>query len=860
LQPLRQPTLPAVKDETWVRNAVDRFVLAKLEAQGITPSSTVSPRVLARRLYFDLLGLPPSPEEVAEFESAVERSGELACQALVDRLLASPHHGERWARHWLDIVRYAESDGFERNQPRPNAWPYRDWVIAALNADLPYDEFVRLQIAADVLRPDDSDALRATGFLVAGIHNTVIGQNEFMREAARQDELEDSIGTLAQTFLGFTVQCARCHEHKFDPVNMPDYYRLAAALSGTGHGERKFVARKDTKLEQELRERLESLEREASQIQQKAFKLASAERRDQLSVRPLAQWKFEKDGRDEMGHLPATLKDNAKIEKGRLVLDGKSHAITSPLTKPLREKTLEAWLSLDTLDQMGGGVVTVEADAGRTFDSLVFAERQPGKWMAGSNFYLRTRNLDAPVESGHQKLIHAAVVYHANHSITFYREGVPYGETYKPVGSQLQTYSAGNARVLFGLRHTGGGRAHLSGQIEEARLYDRALTSREVADSFRAGIDAQFVTPDQLVARLTEPERNRLKELLGDIAILTAELGTRKPEPAAVNLYVVNPTAPPATHLFDRGDVRRPKEAVLPGGVAVLGSETSGLAANATNGERRRWLAQWITRPENPLLARVIVNRLWQYHFGTGIVDTPSDFGFNGGRPSHPQLLDYLATELVRQRWSLKAIHRLIVQSNTYRQASRLRAEPARIDSGNRLLWRRNPQRLEAETLRDAMLAAAGTLQRQFGGPGYHDVKTVFNNGTTYYEPLESGTSASSRRTVYRFSPRGERGNFLDSFDCPDPSVTAPKRSVTTTPMQALALLNGELILQIADRLATRAQAESPSESVKRAYLLILGRAPTPDEDRRASAFTTNHGLPSLVRVLLNTTEFVVIE
>jgi hypothetical protein len=582
LRPVRRPDPPRVRREDWPRNPIDAFVLARLEEKGLRPAPEASPRVLVRRLYFDLIGLPPPPEEVEAF---ARDPSDRAYRALVDRLLASPQHGVRWARHWLDVARYGESDGFERNAPRPAAWHYRDWVVEALNADMPYDEFARLQIAGDVLRPNDPAGVRATGFLVAGIHNTVLGQNEVMRLTARHDELEDMAGTLGQAFLGLTVHCARCHDHKFDPVGMKDYYRLVASLAGVTHGER-----------------------------------------------PVA--------------------DPAKGPRGQ-----------------------------------------------------------------------------APV-------------------------------------------------------------------------------------------------------------------------------------------FAVKPQPPPATHVLARGDVRKKLDLVSAGGVAAAGGTADfGLAPGAPEGERRRRLAEWVARADNPLFARVAVNRLWHHHFGAGIVDTPSDLGFNGGRPSHPELLDWLAAELVARRFSLREMHRLIVTSAAYRQAAAGDPKGTAADAGNRLLWRKAPLRLEAEALRDAMLAAAGQLNPRLGGPGFHDVRTYHNNGTTYYEPTDPAGPEFHRRTLYRFSPRGERSALLETFDCPDPSAATPRRQVTTTPLQALALLNGSFVLRMADRFAERVAADvraagqvGTDAKVRRAFAVAFGRAPDADEARLAAAFAERHGLPALCRVLFNSNEFVVIE
>jgi hypothetical protein len=869
LQPVQRPAPPQVRQKEWARNPIDAFVLARLEEKGLTPSPEAEPRVLIRRLSFDLIGLPPSPEEVEAFVQKYAVRPQEALEELVDRLLASPHYGERWARHWLDIVRYGESDGFERNNPRPNAWPYRDWVVNALNNDLPYDEFARLQIAGDVLRPSDAAGAQAAGFLVAGIHNTVIGSNEVMRQNARQDELEDLVATVGQTFLGLTVQCARCHDHKFDPVGMTDYYRLAAALAGVEHGERKLTDAAREQKEAEIRRQLADIDGQIAALQQAARKQAGGERpkAPTLPVAPLARWKFEKDAREEMGVLHGTLKGGAEIAGGRLRLNGRdAFVITAPLKQDVREKTLEAWVALATLEQGGGGVITLESRTGAIFDAIVYAERQPKRWLAGSNFYRRSKDLTAAAENADPgQLIHMAIAYHADGQIALYRNGKPYGDPYRPVGAggELQTYTSGDGRILFGLRHTGGGRGFLAGEVEEARLYDRALTAEEVQASAQVGPDAVTLSPKELLAALSADERRRLEELQTERGRLQQRLQTRSA--AAMAVYTVrSQPKPPPTHVLERGDVQKKLDLVGAGGVRALGKAEFALPLDSAEGERRRKLAEWVARADNPLFARVIVNRLWHYHFGFGIVETPSDLGFNGSRPSHPELLDWLADELIRERFQLKAIHRRIVLSNTYRQSALPNPKAAAVDAGNRLLWRKSPVRLEAEVLRDAILATAGQLNRTMGGPGFQDVRTYFNSGTTFYEPLDPTGPEFQRRTLYRFSPRGERSTLLETFDCPDPSARAPSRAVTTTPLQALALLNSSFVLRMADRFAERVvadtKADDPETQTDRAYRLAFGRTPAPEERRRAAAFIGRHGLPAFCRVLLNSNEFIVIE
>ena len=625
LQPVVRPEPPKVNDAAWIDNAVDAFILAELENRDLSPSPPADRRTLIRRLSFDLLGLPPTPEAVADFLSDTSSD---AYTKRVDRMLASPRYGERWARHWLDVARFGESQGFERDKLRPHAWRFRDWVIDAFNRNLPYDEFARLQLAGDVLRPNDPSAVTATGFLVAGPYDEV-GQNQqsaAMKAVVRQDELEDIVGTVGQTFLGLTVNCARCHDHKFDPVRQVEYYRLAAALAGVRHGEREL---------------------------------------DPESVRTDTQ-----------------IRDAAFAARIRFL----------------------------------------------------------------------SRRLAA---------------------------------TDKP---------AVRERVRFEI-------AHIEAQRKRSR---------------------------------------------------------------SARVYAVTPRRPEVVHLLLRGNPAQKGNVVSAGGVASLAGVEADfqLMPDAPEAQRRIRLARWITAAANPLFARVIVNRLWHHHFGTGLVNTPSDFGFNGGRPTHPELLDWLADELVRENWSLKSLHRTIVTSAAYRQASRFNASAARADAGSRYLWRKNPRRLEAEVIRDTVLAVAGELNSAIGGPGYHDFRSVTNN-SQFYEPIDPVGHSFNRRSVYRLWVRSGRNRFLDVFDCPDPSTTAPSRAVTTTPLQSLAMLNHPFVLRMADRLATRLErvvGDDVERQIRRAYALVYGRDPRRDELAPVASFVREHGLSALCRVLFNSNEFLYVD
>jgi len=880
LQPIKKSTPPLTRGSD---HPIDRFIHAKLSDKGLSPSAPADRRTLIQRVSADLIGLPPSPEEVEAF---VNDKAENAYEKVVDKLLASPHYGERWARHWLDIVRYGETDGFERNKPRPDAWHYRDWVIRAFNADMPYDEFVKLQLAGDVLKPTDPDAVKATGFLVAGVHNTVLG-NEQMRLIARQDELEDIVGAVGQTFLGLTVNCARCHDHKFDPISQMDFYRLAAGLAGVGFGERPIP---DVKASGEVARVVKQLEGVVKQLADIDDPVRAALLKEKGMGKggavavpaPVAAWDFRKGPNDLVGKLDAKAEGGAKFTAEGAVLDGKTARLrTPPVPFSLKTKTLEAWVKLDNLTQRGGGVISLQTLDGVVFDAIVFGEREPGQWMAGSDGFVRTNSFSGTFEKDATNTpVHFAIAYTADGTITGYRNGKLYGKGYSSKGPM--PYAEGKTVFLFGCRHEPlGGNKMLAGTVSVARVYDTALSQEQVEASYSAG--AGFVTDAEIDARLTAEQKATRAALRKQHAQFTAELDQLKQRVAAGKAYANVAQAPAITRFLARGDLAQPGAVVAPAGLgAVTGVKADfGLAADSPDAERRKKLAEWIASPSNPLFGRVIVNRVWHYHFGTGCVETPSDFGFNGGRPSHPELLDWLASELAsggrespdtlpknqgthvpRSPFSLKHLQKLIVTSATYRQASTPRKEPLALDADNRLLWRFKPHRLEGEAVRDAMLSVSGLLNPEVGGKGFSDYKVRDFNGTAYFDPFDPVGAEFHRRSVYRFTPRGANQGLLDAFDCPDPAAAAPRRGVTTTPLQALTLWNNGFALRAADAFASRVSKESVEldKQIVRAWQLAYQRNPSPDEAKLAAKLVADHGLKALCRALFNSNEFVTVE
>ncbi len=858
-------------------NPIDLFIRARLAEHGLKPAPQTERRVLIRRAYFDLIGLPPTPEDIEAF---IRDRRPNAFERVVDRLIASPQHGERWARHWLDVVRFGESQGFEYDRIRDNAWRYRDYVINAFNADKPYKQFIREQLAGDVIEPVTQEGIVATGFLVAGPWDQAGSgsASPSVRAMVREAELEDMLGTIGQTFLGVTLNCARCHNHKFDPIPQRDYYRIKAVFQGVRHGERSLVTKEEeTRRASEASSRkkqLAEVELRLAQIETNARTRAMERRspnRDKnklehagsgtgAPVPPLARWTFETNAQDSVGSLHARLEGGARVINGRLALDGKeAFAITEPLKRPLREKTLETWVTLATLEQGGGGIITLEADDGRNFDGIVFAERQPRRWVAGSEFYRRTHDLEMATDETTVpgQLVHIALVYQRDHTVAMFRNGQPYGEPYQWASESgaFDTFPGGTSRVLFGKRHTGGSKAMFAGEIEEARLYDRALTKQEVAASFSVGPDVLSITRDEVLVALTESERRERKRLLEERDGLLAVAKNQSAPPMG---YVAKPEKPEATFVLHRGEFDKPREQATAGALSAVTKPAPelGLSAETPEADRRRRFADWIASPENPLTARTVVNRVWHYHFGRGLVATPNDLGKMGERPTHPELIDWLAAWFVSPHganWSLKKLHRLIVTSATYQQVST-------GDPENHLQWRFAPRRLEAEAVRDAMLAVSGELNPQMGGLSFRPFKHVGNGGQNEYFASDPAGPEFNRRTVYRICVHSARDPLLDSLDCPEFSTRTAVRPNTTTPLQALSLMNNSFVQRQAAKLAERIEREAGRDAkmqVKNLWLRCYSREPRADELRAATKLAHDQGLESVAWAVLNSNEFV---
>jgi mono/diheme cytochrome c family protein len=645
LKPIVQSPIPrpSAANTQWGRTPIDAFILAGLASAGLAPSPEADRRTLIRRLSFDLLGLPPEPGEVEAF---VADDDPLAYEKLVDRLLASPHYGERWARHWLDVVHYGETHGYDKDKPRPHAWPYRDYLIRAFNEDRSYSQFVEEQLAGDALEPDSRDGIEATGFLAAGpwdfIGHAEVPETKVDGQIARNLDRDDMVTTTLNTFCSVTVQCARCHDHKFDPITQEHYYSLQAVFAAIDRADRTYDA-------------------------------------------------------------------DAAVARRRRELEGRLHQIEPQPPRP-------------------EGIASF-APAG------VVAERSA---------------------------ILAALAALPPQSVVF-----------------------------CGMVYTGSG-------------------------AFRG----------------TGPDGGR----------------------------------PRAIQVLERGDVRKPGKRVGPGALPFIRDVAwqFQLPAGAGEAGRRVALARWIVDRRNPLTWRSIVNRVWLYHFGRGIVDSPSDFGRMCQLPTHPELLDWLAIDTRDGLRSLKRLHRMIVTSAAYRQVSTSDSRAEKIDAGNARLWRMNRTRLDAESVRDSVLAASGQLERRMFGPSFQTfvVEKPEHSPHYEYEKADPDGPRTHRRGVYRFLVRSQPDPFMNALDCADPSQIVEKRDESITALQALALLNDRFMLRMAEHLADRVRARRNDleSQVAEALRSTLQREPTASESRRLVAFAREFGLTETCRLLFNLNEFVYVD
>ncbi len=849
----------------WSLHPIDRFVWVKMQERGLQPNRSTDPRTFIRRATMDLWGLPPTPGQVTQFEKECDADRQYpddllpdgAVERMIDRLLNSPHYGERWGRHWLDIAHYADTHGFERDQLRANAWRYRDWVIEALNDDLRYDHFLQKQIAGDVISPDEPESVIATGFLAAGpwdFVGHVETQSEMLKRAARAGDLDDMVTQVMTATMGLTVNCARCHDHKLDPISQEDYYRLTSIFAGVKRSER-VVSLSET---QSLSRRKQELTDQLSKLRQQIAELSG----DGWSLADIV------GGGDGHG--------SGKPNQGIDLHDGQASSEKLGYLRDVPVNHLVAVAATSTIHHPrpvvkqvfipdGKGAVLI--DENRSVQGV--PPTSGDAWDLIRNGPINAQASTKLNDIDYTNPGHSILGLHANSGITFDL-------------SALQNDESASGFIFTGVVGFGSGSggagtyADVSIFVDQSLTFQRLRMRKEESERFviplpagtktltlvatdggdGIGHDLLFlgdatIRPIPSETEQTQTVKDRLTqwtEELKQIEKTIAEL------PAPAKVFAVNSETPPEIRVLRRGNPEDPLQPVSPGALKCVSHATAHLLdSSLSEGERRRHLAEWITHPDNPLTRRVLVNRLWHHHFGQGIVNTPSDFGYGGDRPSHPELLDWLANEVIRSHWSLKQLHKTIMMSATYRQSSTIVPERANIDGGNRFLWRQNSRRLDAESLRDAVLFVAGNLNLEMGGPGYRDFKY-----TEAYAPIYEYVTPDHpelwKRSVYRFVVRTTPHQFMATLDCPDPANLTPARVTTTTAMQALALSNNEFMLQQAEHLASRAK------TVNTAFQLVFQREPTEAELKVAQSLAEKQGLFAVCRALLNANEFVTID
>jgi hypothetical protein len=972
---------------------IDAFIDRHLENAQLRRSQQTDVVSLIRRMFMDLHGLPPVPQQIAEWaqrisgpEGAAEQNNGSAeaVRALIDELLVSSRYGERWAQHWLDVVRYADTHGFEVNTPRPNAWPYRDYVIEAFNKDKPYDRFVFEQLAGDSVGED-----AATGFMVAAaaLLPGQIGKDEESKRLARQEELDEIIVGTTATFLGMTVGCARCHDHKFDPIPQTDYYAMQAFFAGVDYGDREIRGEEfqgRTAKADALQPRISELRIRLNEFEPKAFvgrtivvddedsgrvtvlktknghgtnpdgtdrgyrnDVGDNSRYGNLSGSRYTWWDNHADedvftwnpnsaGRFRLWISWGVHGSGVHTRDARYVLDADGDLSTKndqkqiaqadqyyfsgvtegeseqkPLWSGLSDAGVHDFTNTTRLILRGG-----ETGTGITADVIVLQEedadgfslprlRSPvsalktvERFEPVTARFMRFTSFETIDNDKHQPCIDELEVFTAGSNptnIALADNGTKASSSgnYSNTGKhQLKHINDGNYGNSYSWISNENGRGWVQLEFAKSQSIDQVEWARDREGKFNDRLSLRYridtstdgqnwtvVAQSDDRLRLGTPHdtvtsllRNGSSAGETDVSALatrlhqleTQQTNLRKPQLVFSGIF----REPDKTFVLNRGDPEQPTAEIAPHVLTSIGSVSLPQESDVVH--RRAALAKWITSPDNPLAARVMVNRIWQYHFGTGLVETSSDFGLNGASPSHPALLDWLAREFISNGWSVKYLHRLIMSSKTYQQASSRSQDvqnldsqvpdAAAVDSGNRLLWRFPSRRLEAEAIRDCILQVCGQLNLKTGGPGFNFFKT--RGGLSGFPPVEEFTTNEMRRMIYAHKIRMEPVPVFGAFDCPDAGLPTPRRSQSTTAIQALNLFNSSFVIDQADAFAKRVQTEA-GESVEQqaalAFRLAVGRPLTAAEKGPVLNAIRTHGLSTLCRALFNSSEFLFI-
>lgn len=878
LRPLRRPEMPPIWNaqreephkqtnsqpgQLLLRNEIDAFIQSTLNEKGLAASPEADRVTLIRRLSFDLIGLPPTPEAIREFVADTRTD---AYERLVDRLLNSRGYGERWARHWLDVVHYADTHGYDKDKPRPNAWPYRDYVIRSMNDDKPYKRFVREQIAGDILWPDTVDGITATGFIAAGpwdfIGHAEVPESKIDGKVARNLDRDDMVTSTMNTFCSVTVQCARCHNHKFDPITQEHYYSLQSVFAALDRADRLYDA--DPKVaarRRELMARKQSLENEKARLDA-AVAERVGEKLEHVDARLLDLQKQKQTtgtAKPEFGY-------HSQIEKKQDVVKW----VQVDLGAPTTVSSIQYVGCHDTFNGIGHGFgfplrYRIEASNDESFRTDVTT------LVDHTKADVRNPGTDPQLLTGLSGVKARFVRMTAT-------KLAPRMNDFIFAMAELSVLTPDGTNAASGKKVTS------LDSIEAPVRWQR----KNLVDGYYVGVSASPDLPAQ-IASLTNERKRLLEEALSDdlkAQIATNESARQTTEsaikklPAQSKVYAGvihhgkgnfvgtggNGGKPRSIHLLHRGNVQHPRQEVSPGTIPVIADSDwkFQLPDSHHEGDRRVALADWIVRRDNPLTWRSIVNRVWQYHFGRGLVDSPNDLGRMGQLPSHPELLDWLAVEFRDGGQSLKTLHRLIVTSSAYRQSSFYHEASSRIDGGNVYLWRMNRRRLTAEELRDSVLAVSGKLDRKMYGPGFQLFELEHPQHSPHYEyhKHDPDDPASHRRTIYRFIVRSQPDPFMTTLDCADSSQSVPRRDETVTALQALSLLNNKFMLRMAEHFSARVQKEADTRArqIERAFQLVTGRSPSPDQLSALIDYAEEFGMENLCRLLLNLNEFVFVD
>ena len=920
-------------------HTIDEFVAAKLAEKGL-PMSPETDRVSwLRRVSFDLIGLPPTPKQVEAFIGDKRQD---AYARVVDDLLASPRYGERWAQHWLDVVRYADTHGFEVNTERPNAWPYRDYVIRAVNNDTPYDQFIKEQIVGDALGED-----AATGFLVTAsvLLTGQIGKDAPSIRLARQDSLDEMVNNISQTFLGLSVGCARCHDHKFDPISQRDYYAMQAFVAGVEYGDREIRSREAdarTKELEPMRKRVTAIDEHLAQfvpLARPGAKVATTRAKQNTETFPPLDAKFvrftihDSSVHPKLGLIEPCI-DEFEIyangsESRNLALASSGTKVTASGSRASSNHKLEhindgrygnsrSWMS----DTKGRGWVMFELPSPARLSKVIWSRDREGKL---GDRLATAYTLEAGLSPDNLTKLAEALPPRATVSTRLNTDRFPPIRTKRvrftisatnglePCIDELEVISTSGNNVALSSagakvitsgdtvvadRHEprfindgvyGNSRSWMSNEMGQGWV-ELELPSEEEISRVVWSRDREGKHEDRLATEYKiEVEKDGQWRLVADSSDRrpwvagtnnTSEFNTvgLPPEDArsAANLVDEKRTLenkiqaaeggqkafagtfrkPDDIHLLTRGDPEQPKEEVVPAILSAMGGKE--LPKDTAEQERRKTLAEWIANPQNPLTARVMVNRIWQGHFGTGLVETASDFGQMGSKPSHLELLDWLASEFINNGWSVKHLHRLIVLSSTYRQHSQITPPGLEKDADDRLLWRYPSLRLESESIRDSMLAVSGRLNTTMYGKGFD----LFDKrgGLSGFKPVASYSGEGLRRMIYAHKVRREREAVFGAFDCPDAGQSTARRRESTTPIQALNLLNSRFTLDESEAFASSIKQEVGNElipQIRSAYQRALSRLPSADELREVEPIARESGITALCRALFNSNEFL---